>query len=89
MLITPLFALAITLNSVQPAVNSRCPVTGFDVSNHLQYKWVDVNGRHYYVYDRRAGNLLTMNPESYLLPDGTPRLEKVYCGCRKQHCSRS
>lgn len=52
--------------------NTRCPVTGFDVSNRRIYRWVMVRGRKYYVFDRRAAVLLSRNPEGYLDANGVP-----------------
>lgn len=80
MLFAPMIAITLTLSQAPPS-NLLCPVTGWDVSNHLVYKWVEVHGRRYFVYDRRAGESLKRSPDQYLLPDGTPRVERRVCPC--------
>ena len=69
-MLSPLFALMALAQA--PAVNDRCPVTGFRVDNPRIFRTVEVGGRAYRVFDRRAGLLLLRWPEGFLTADGTP-----------------
>lgn len=67
-------------SALETPVNERCPVTGFDVRNHLVFHHVTVNGRRYFVFDREAGVRLRLNPECYLDAQGKPR--QAFCRTR-------
>jgi hypothetical protein len=65
--------LVLALAGTSPTMNDRCPVTGFEVRNHVLYHHVTVRGHEYYVYDRTAAIRLRNCPECYLHKDGTPK----------------
>jgi hypothetical protein len=71
----PLILVVALAGNPQAAENTRCPVTGVDVRNHLLYHHVTVQGRKYYVHDRTAAIRLRNCPECYLGKDGTPKNE--------------
>lgn len=78
-MISILFSLALVTNPLQTrdsVTNNLCPVTGMDVRNHQIYRWTLVHGRKYYTFDRQAALKLKNDPDSYLMADGTPMIER-------------